>query len=851
MLSRIVQAFAFALVAIFLAVTAPSARAAFQFEQLYSNLDGTVQFIVLHDAASANGLQGLHGLTLLSAPGGGPLKTYHFTNDLPSNQTADRRVLIGTRGFAALSLVVPDYFIPDQFIPIVNGNLFFSDATGQLAAASAQFSYQSLVTDGLNALFEIPANTVFVSQNMPTNFAGASASVPVSPVTVVEYYAPSLDHYFITALQSEIDALDTGTIPGWRRTGFGFKVLPSQAAAGPAASPVCRFLIPPQHGNSHFFSASPAECALLLQKAMTDPLYSGYVEETTTAFFIALPDTNTGSCPAGTIPVYRLWNQRADSNHRYTTDALIKAQMIASGSVAEGYGPDAVDMCAADVSTTSVMARVSAASPFAPGCDGVPASGTLYVNSEVEPMVAINPRDPTNIVGVWQQDRWSDGGTPGNLAGASFNGGQTWTLGGAAFSRCAGGTPANGGDYPRVSDPWISSAPDGTMHQSAIAFSGQTQAMGSSSAVVASRSIDGGRTWSKPATLILDVNTFFNDKDSITADPTDASLVYAVWDRLTPDDSGPAMFARSTDGGVTWEPARPLFDPGVHTQTLNNQVVVLSDGTLVDFFTVLDFTVPRTTTISLQLIRSTDKGLTWRGPFLISLVQTLGTIDPATGAGVRDGSTLGSIAAGPHGQLAVVWQDSRFSTGVFDAIAFSRSLDGGLTWSAPVGINAVPGAAAWEPAVSYRSDGTIGVSYYDFRAGGATISSLPTDYWLTQSGDGIVWRETHISGPFDLSIAPVAEGLFLGDYQALASFGEAFVPFFVQTNPGNLANRTDVFINRSVSAISLAAARRAESSGVTILRARAATPFAVPDLAQRVHENVKRIVQRRLMRATP
>ena len=44
--------------------------------------------------------------------------------------------------------------------------------------------------------------------------------------------------------------------------------------------------------------------------------------------------------------MYRLWNQRAHSNHRYTTDTAIKTQMIAKGYVAEGYGPDTVTMCA-------------------------------------------------------------------------------------------------------------------------------------------------------------------------------------------------------------------------------------------------------------------------------------------------------------------------------------------------------------------------------------------------------------------------------------------------------------------------------------------------------------------------
>lgn len=50
--------------------------------------------------------------------------------------------------------------------------------------------------------------------------------------------------------------------------------------------------------------------------------------------------------PGGTVPVYRLWNQRDDSNHRYATSAAIKDEMLAAGYVSEGYGPDGVVMCA-------------------------------------------------------------------------------------------------------------------------------------------------------------------------------------------------------------------------------------------------------------------------------------------------------------------------------------------------------------------------------------------------------------------------------------------------------------------------------------------------------------------------
>jgi hypothetical protein len=59
-----------------------------------------------------------------------------------------------------------------------------------------------------------------------------------------------------------------------------------------------------------------------------------------------LPDFVAGSCPAATRPVYRLWNGRIDSNHRYTADAGERDRMLAQGFVREGYGPDAVAMCA-------------------------------------------------------------------------------------------------------------------------------------------------------------------------------------------------------------------------------------------------------------------------------------------------------------------------------------------------------------------------------------------------------------------------------------------------------------------------------------------------------------------------
>jgi len=62
--------------------------------------------------------------------------------------------------------------------------------------------------------------------------------------------------------------------------------------------------------------------------------------------FIGLPDTATGACPPRTSPVYRLWNGRAATNHRYTTQRAIRDVMIGAGWIQEGYGASGVAMCA-------------------------------------------------------------------------------------------------------------------------------------------------------------------------------------------------------------------------------------------------------------------------------------------------------------------------------------------------------------------------------------------------------------------------------------------------------------------------------------------------------------------------
>jgi hypothetical protein len=471
---------------------------------------------------------------------------------------------------------------------------------------------------------------------------------------------------------------------------------------------------------------------------------------------------------------------------------------------------------AAAPATVSPLVLASGPSPFA-GCPfgGTGGQGeTVYENAETEPFVAVNPRNHANLIGVFQQDRWNTGGSRGLVTATSFNGGATWTRTFPHFSQCAGGTPANGGDYPRSSDPWVSFGPDGTAYQVSLSISGDETL----SAILASVSRDGGRTWSEPATIKRDVTSIpgvnFNDKESVTADPYQAGTAYAVWDRgALPSDNaslnalfhsfafrGTPWFSKTTDGGRTWSPAEPMSNQNI--ASIGNQVVVEPDGTLIDVFHYgkgSGFDQPNASQIGVMT--STDGGAHWSPPNEISDNPVVLNRDPDNGVPLRTGADVGGglpdIAVDPgSGALYVVWEDSRFS-GTHDDIALSKSIDGGKTWTEPVKVNQTPVPVfAFTPVVDVLPNGTVAVAYYDIR-NNTPAPGLLTDYFVVHSHNGgATWSESRITPTsFDDENAPVAEGrgYFIGDYQGLANNGSAFKSFFVQTNSGNLANRTDVF----------------------------------------------------------
>ena len=146
--------------------------------------------------------------------------------------------------------------------------------------------------------------------NAEAAVAAALSTVHANEVPVVEYFNAGFGHYFMTAQPDEIAGLDAGAYGGaFARTGASFGAWDAQIAG---TRPVCRFFttaFAPR--SSHFYTADPAECAGV--KLNADWQYEKI------AFYIAVP--TAGACPAGTVPVYRMYNngQTGAPNHRFTT----------------------------------------------------------------------------------------------------------------------------------------------------------------------------------------------------------------------------------------------------------------------------------------------------------------------------------------------------------------------------------------------------------------------------------------------------------------------------------------------------------------------------------------------------
>jgi len=283
-----------------------------------SSWDGG-QFYTVTLAADGSGTYNLTGATLETTLSGGPEGFAYIP--------------LGSLLFGSPSMLVSEYS---------DGNVaaYTIDANGNPMPGSRRTFIAGL--DGAEGAAIDPLTGDFL---FSTCGCGGSANRVIAvrgfalpgaaKVDVVEFYNAVLDHYFITWIPAEIANLDAGNTPTkWNRTGVTFKVYTS-AQAG--TSPVCRYYIPPGLGDSHFFGRGTVECNA------TGANNPSFILEEANFMFLFLPVA--GVCPAGTVPVYRVFSNRLDANHRYMIDRAIRSQMVGRGWLIEGDGSDYVVMC--------------------------------------------------------------------------------------------------------------------------------------------------------------------------------------------------------------------------------------------------------------------------------------------------------------------------------------------------------------------------------------------------------------------------------------------------------------------------------------------------------------------------
>jgi hypothetical protein len=340
----------------------------FQITSLFSNLDGSVQFIRLTETAGLDGQHRFAGLKLKTIQHG-VVKEFTFPVDLPTENTAHATVVVAvgnvTTGVAehgGMSLLGVPYDIPVRFLPTDGGIVDFAGIDQVSYAALPTDGILGLLRDGTTAVVTVPYG-YWCGFSSPPQRCWKEGSLEETLVRAVEYHNDTLGHYFLTASAPDIEALDSERYPGWKRTGSFFSVGAGPLVAnycaqywdgcGPTpytggqvqTQPVCRFYLPPEYGDSHFLSAFASECASVRA------LYPSFVLESEAAFFVVPPDPVTGECPSPNgiplVSVFRLWNGRSDTNHRFTSDLFLRNAMIDQGWVPEGYGPLGVAFCVA------------------------------------------------------------------------------------------------------------------------------------------------------------------------------------------------------------------------------------------------------------------------------------------------------------------------------------------------------------------------------------------------------------------------------------------------------------------------------------------------------------------------
>jgi hypothetical protein len=443
--------------------------------------------------------------------------------------------------------------------------------------------------------------------------------------------------------------------------------------------------------------------------------------------------------------------------------------------------------------TVGFPTMVSGPDPLPP-CSG----NDLYAAGWVWwPHIAVNPRDPSNVVIGWSQD-----GLAALASATTHDGGHSWQR-----SLVPGFSTCEGGSYKIAEDAWLSFDASGAFaymsgdYRNQLGLGVGVDINNDSTTETVTRSNAGGR-WTTPSQVDQTTPGSGDDKNgSVVADPTAPGRAYIVWEQNQgPTAPGPGRIAisRSDDRGRSWTAASTVYSNVAATrpQQLDKPIAsVLPDGGLVVCFIAggADTATP-SGQFHVLVTRSADHGQTWSTPSELGQYSSAVPKDHASGKAIATAFGLPTMAVAPDGTVYVMWANLTANS---TSLTFSQSRDG-IHWSAAHTALTIPAQAAL-PALAVAGDGTLAVIYYDTRDNDGSTPTIPANWWLAYSRDhGNSWHESHLAGPFDLAPAlksPNSTGLpiALGIYVGLAGTPHGFAAAFPMSGKPAVHGTTDIF----------------------------------------------------------
>lgn len=429
---------------------------------------------------------------------------------------------------------------------------------------------------------------------------------------------------------------------------------------------------------------------------------------------------------------------------------------------------------------------------------------TWWINDCEETFIAVNPKDPKNMIIATRQDLFGESaGGVGFLAYIFMytkDGGKTWNQSKLTLSRDQGPTLVGAADdYQSASNGKIVFGTDGNAYGVATSFN-TTDNFDEGNVFI--KSTDGGETWTQVYAVEADDGlSHFLDNPYIVADPYRNNTLYIV----SADDLylvggtvGNVFIQTSTDAGETWTPpfqnvmtivANPIENSFTPTMAVaaDKRHTLMVIGNSFDYLTLIS---PSNYTRSVYISRSEDNGYSWEQS-LITTVPNPNIVDPSTGlpTAIETDAQIAASTTSNRSYIVYPTIDTSIYPDGQASLALIMSKDAGKTWSAPIAANPkATNTQAFTGSIAVAKDGTVAVLFYDLRNYVPNSGIVQVDAWVTLWTKDLEFiQEVRLTEQsFNLQTAviryPIEGAYYLGDYTKIVNNQNDFFAAYAVTN---------------------------------------------------------------------